>query len=235
MAEEVLRNTRFWLEGQELTGQMNETRLDMSRVMKDKTVFGDVTENFAAGIKQVNMVHGGLWNAAEPDAQFFTGVDTGGLHPAFVAVSSTIGDPAYMMQARQVEYLITGEFGELLAFQVALQAGDNPFLRGSLMFASVSTGVENGTAIQLGALSSSQSLYVAASVTAFTGTDVIVNIESDDHSGMTSATGQGTPLTFTGIDGQWASIAGAIGDDWWRVRLSGTYTSATVAVVFGIL
>ncbi len=235
MAEHVLKDTRFWLEGVELTGQMNETRVDLTRVMKDRTVFGENTESFAAGVKQGNMVHGGFWNAAEPDLQFHTLFNNGALSPATVASTGTVGDAAYIMNAREGLYQMTGQFGDLFGFQVGLQAGDSPVLRGLVMIAKTSTGAENGTALQLGALSATETLYVAAHVTAFTGTDVVVNMESDDAEGFPSASAQGTPLTFSGVDGQWGTAAGAVTDDWWRVRLSGTFSSATVAVVFGIL
>lgn len=233
MTEEILTNQRFWIDGQELTGQMNQVGLDLTRMMKDRTVFGEATESFAAGIKQANVVFGGYWNAAEPDAQFHTNFNGGATAPVTIANSGTVGDPGYLLQAIQANYQITGDFGELLAFLVTVQAGESPILRGQLMFAAISTAAENGTAVQLGSVSASQRIYVAGHVTAFTGTDVIVNIESDDNSGMTTPTNQGS-LTFTGIDGQFTSVAGAITDDWWRVRLSGTYTSATVAVMFGI-
>jgi len=161
--------------------------------------------------------------------------------PLSVAATSADGGVAYTMRTVMSTLSpLGGSVGDLSALSVdAVGAGGVRPVRGLIMHPETARATSgSGVARQLGAVSSSQTVYAALHVVAASGTtptlDVIV--ESDDASGFATPT---TRLTFAQTAGKtagWQSAAGAIADDWWRVgwTVGGTDPSFTFAVVVGI-
>ena len=127
--------------------------------------------------------------------------------------------------------------GQLVAVDYGIMAMSTP-LAGRILRNEESTGTDDGTAVQLGAVASDEQLVAALHVCGGSGR-VTVRIESDNLSGFGSPT---TRLTFTAVATgtprayQWRSIGGPHADSWWRVVVANQSATASrdVVVVAGI-
>lgn len=155
-------------------------------------------------------------------------------------VGTTAGDVAYTFNARQFQYSpLQSQAGDL-AMATVSGMGEGAAVRGVLMNAPATaiTSTANTAGQQIGATSSTQSLYAALHVLSASGTtptmDVV--IQSDDNAGFTSATTRLTLTQATGIGSQWASDVGPVADDYWRaaITIGGGSPSFTYALVLGI-
>ncbi len=101
------------------------------------------------------------------------------------------------------------------------------------------TSSSSGTGRQIGAVSSTQTLYAALHVISASGTSptLDVKVQSDDNSGFTSATDRITFTQATDVTSEWGSVGGAITDDYWRITytVGGTSPSFAFAVTAGIV
>ena len=135
----------------------------------------------------------------------------------------------------------TGAVGSVASFSASI-VGDTAEVVGVVgaPLASRTTAGLTGTSLQLGAVATgttgvAQRLWAALFVTATTGTNLAVTIQSDNATGFPSAA---TALTFTtvsAVGAQYSSVAGPITDDWFRVVATigtGTFTFAVVLGVF---
>lgn len=153
----------------------------------------------------------------------------------------TDGSLAYTFRANQLQYTpLQAQVGELAMASLGGKARQGPVVRGTVLHppSTARTTTANGTGRQLGALTAAQSLYVALHVTAASGTSPTLDIivESDDNSGFTTPTTRATLTQVTATGWQWAAVAGAITDDYWRIgyTIGGTTPSFEFCVVAGI-
>ena len=230
----AMLNARIWYHDQALSTQLNAVALDYSAEELDATVLTDTTRTRAGGIKDAQAAIAGFWNSAEDKALF----DAIGLNkPLLIAEGPAQADISYGMVAIDGVWSLRGEHGELLGFEITLNSGNNgPLVRGELMIAQqvVSSGT-SGTAQQLGAVSAAQRFYAGIHVTQFNATSLDVSIRSDDAVEFTTSTQQLAFAQAVGLTSEWASVAGPITDDWWRVTYTLVGTSATFALAAGIL
>lgn len=242
MASLPLIDAAVMVHGYDLTGVTNALALDFGAEMKDATVFGNTNRVNKAGLKTVAAAVRGFYDAAgsagEPDSALFSRIGTQGL-PVSMMPDRTAGERAFLFKSTGAVYEIGGEIGELLPYSLDLQ-GAGALVRGTLMLDGSSVGSSgNGSAVQVGAVASGQAMYAALHVLAASGSsptlDVVV--ESDDASGMSSATTRITFAQATGVTAEWASVAGAITDDWWRISytIGGGSPSFDFVVTIGIL
>lgn len=156
--------------------------------------------------------------------------------PQSLSIGSADGSITYFGRTLTTSYTpLEGAPGELAMARFTSKTSTGPLVRGRRIHptsvARSATG--NGTGYQLGALSSSQTLYAALHVLDRTGTaSMTLKIQSDDNSGFTSATDRITSFTAaTGRGYQWGSVAGAVADDYWRC----VYTiTGTGTITFGV-
>jgi hypothetical protein len=236
----VLKDQKLYFDGFNLTGDMNAIAINYSADMIDETTFGDSTHTMKGGLKTATMAHEGFWEGGtdKVDDVLFTNIGVAD-KPITVGVETGAdGELAYMMEAILAEYTPGGSVGELFAFSVAAEASEEGLVRGTIMHTATQIASGNGTARQLGAVSTSQKVFAALHVIAASGSsptlDVIV--QSDDAGGFPSAVSQLTFAQATEIGGQFLSKAGAIADDFWRVNftIGGGSPSFTFIVVIGI-
>lgn len=151
------------------------------------------------------------------------------------------GSRAYTFNANQFDYTpFEVSPGDLAMASVSGSVTGSPVVRGTLMNSATTAVTSSGTTtgVQVGSVSASQRMYASLHVLSASGTsptlDVIV--ESDDASGFASDTDRVTFTQAAGIGSEWSSVAGAVTDDYWRVRytVGGTTPSFTFAVVIGI-
>lgn len=153
-----------------------------------------------------------------------------------VAVGSTTGSAAYLSRGVILNYapIQDGAVGSLAMGRLSAKTSGH-LVRGVLGLPSAArSSSSTGTAYQVGALSSSQTLFAALHVTAITGSPTLdVKIQSDTV-GFGSATDRITFSQATGKGAQWGSVAGAVTDDYWRAQWTfGGTGSITFAVTFG--
>lgn len=238
-------NITTWFSGYDMTGDLNQTTMPIEWEALDSTTFGPTRSgrSRAAGLEDVSSQVAGFYQAG-----------TGLVDPTvFSTLGDTIqvithshdgaeGSPAYFYQAKTFNYQVFGDIGQMTPFSLTAQgvrgnggqavgAVRGPVLKTK---ADVSATGATGTANQMGAVSADQYLYAALHVFS-AGTTITAVLESDDNSGFTSATTRITfgPITATG--GTWGTrVAGAITDDWWRLRITAITGTFSIACVAGI-
>ena len=240
MAERVLTDCKLWLDGYDLSGDMNALALAYAAELRDNTTFGDDTRSRIGGLKTLNFAHEGLWNGGDDqvDDVLFARVGVSNTVMTVSPMAGADGEVAYLARVIEAEYSPGADIGEVFSFAVSGEATDR-LVNGTIMVTGAKTASGNGTARQLGALSAAQTLYAALHVTAASGTSptLDVKVQSDDASGFASPTDRITFAQKTAIGAEWATVAGAITDDWWRISytIGGTGPSFTFVVVVGIL
>ncbi len=145
----------------------------------------------------------------------------------------TDGNLAYSGPSVMAEYVpIQDEVGVLQSFRWRAEGDDKGgIVRGTIMLNAQPGSSGNGTARQLGAVSATQSVYLALHFIAASAS-ITVTLDSDDNSGMSSATTQITAAAQSAPGTQFLSSAGAVTDDYWRVDFTtGGGTFDIIAVV----
>lgn len=239
MSSLVLTDAKILIAGHDLSGSMNAVALEYAAEMKDDTRFGHTTRVNKGGIKRVVGSAAGNWDAAATtsvDPVLFARVGMSDVPVVISPDGGQVGEVAYLFQAIHSEYSLDAQVGELLPFEVSMEgAGGHPLVRGKMFHNATVSGDVTGTAIQLGALSSTQYLYAALHVMAGDG-DFVVKVQSDNASNFPSATDR---ITFTSVANatavasEWKRVAGAVTDDWWRIVATNP-SGRTFAVALGI-
>ena len=93
---------------------------------------------------------------------------------------------------------------------------------------SYSTSGLTGTGVNIAGPSADQKVHAALHVTAASGTDLAVKIQSDDNSGFTTATDRITFSTVSAVNSQYLTVDGDLSTEtYWRAVItvaSGTFT-----------
>lgn len=124
-----------------------------------------------------------------------------------------------------------------LGMFAASWATSEPFAIGKVAapLATVTTSGLTGTAIALTGPAAGQRLYALLQVTAATGTDLAVTIQSDDNSSFTSATTRITFATVSAVGYQLLSVAGDLSTEThWRVVATVASDDFDLAVQIGV-
>lgn len=239
MASTVLNDAQIFLAGHNFSGQSNAVAVEYAADAKDGTTFGNDTRINAAGLKSAVGNFSGFWDSSDTtavDPVVFARIGTADL-PLVIAQDGAVGDVAYLKRVMLGEYGMDGQIGELLPFSVTFEGTDgHPLVRGKLFHNASATGNVTGTAIQLGAVSSTQHVYAALHVFSGSGSfDVLVQSSADQ-----AFTVPTTRITFTNVAtgtavaSEWATrVAGAITDQWWRITATNPATR-NFAVAVGI-
>lgn len=247
MAIQTLTNLKTWLDGYDVSGDLNEATVDDGADMKDASVFGLDTHRMQPGLKTAKLGLKGFWQAddsASPqliDKTLFTRVAVANSVVSLSPAGGAEGDVGFSLRALLGQYAPGAKVGDLFAFTVSAEAsGGSGLVRGTVMHNAARTATGTGTIRQLGAVSATQKVYAALHVLAVAGTTptLVVKVQSAALVGFGSPTDEITFASANAIGSQWATpLAGAITDAFWR--LSWTITgsagqSFTFVVVVGI-
>lgn len=238
MSKIIFKNVGFWADKYALAGNMNQLGLDVNADQVDATSLADDTHINIAGLKDVAFSHAGFFDA-NPSDVFFNAIGLDGMPMTVGLLTGEDGVQAMSFNSQVAAYSPEGSIGDLMKFSVSGSLSSDDLIQGMIMSNKTTTGTENGTARQLGAVTASQKLYVCTHVTSASGTTptLDIEVESDDNSGMSSPTTRVTVPQFTATDAVWSTpVSGAITDDYWRVTLTvgGTDPSFDVVVFIGI-
>ncbi len=148
------------------------------------------------------------------------------------------GDVAHCMNCFRTAYSQPKAVGKVGLYEITMSPA-GPDIRGILLDVGTATGAQDSTpGIQHGQVSATQKAYAARAVTAFTGTDATVKVQSDTANNFPSIVNQFTFRTVAGVTAEYKTpVAGPITDEWWRVDIttSGGFSSMAFVVFFGIL
>lgn len=241
MAHEPLSLAAVVVDEFDITGSANFLGLTLSAELLDRTTFSNTTRIYRGGLKDVEGAVRGFYDTGEsgdPDSALHDRVGGGDVVTSLIA-KREVGQRAFLVKTTGAVYEIGGEHGQLMPFSLDLKgAGD--LVRGVLAADETAEATSSaGTAIQLGAVGEGQRIYAALHVLSASGgsptLDVVV--ESDDSSGMGSATTRISFAQATDVGSEWASAAGEITDDYWRISwtIGGSTPAFDFVVTIGIL
>jgi hypothetical protein len=236
-------NVTTYLGGYDLTGDLNSTTVELGVDPQVCTPWGSVAVKRVAGLRDVSSKSDGYWQSdtAAVDPTVFDGLTD--LQVVTHTPTGTVVDIAYFYQARTFSYEMFGQVGEVVPFSLSAQGvrGNGTLsvgaIRGRVLKAksAVSATGATGTAYQLGATSASQYLYGAVHLMGTAGTSITLVLESDADNTFASATTRITFGSLTALGGTWGTrVAGAITDEWYRIRVTECTGTWTVAAVAGI-
>jgi len=244
----VLTDAEIYLGGLDATGFSNKIEMSASPEDLDKTTFGSGGwRERTGGVFDGSTNLESFWQAASApdllaatDDAFWTALGVATTPLTALGQGGAAGDLAYLTRVLECQDHLSGEHGKL--FQVSAELKTNwPIARGQILHpqGTARTTTGNGTARQLGTVTSAKAMYVCLHVlsVADAAATLTVKVQSDDNSGFTSPTDQATFTAASAVGGQTARIVGAITDDWWRVTwtiASGSAPSFLFAVSAGI-
>lgn len=221
-----------------LSGDLNKVGIDLSAGEEIDTAFGDTFHSRPGGqLADCTLSVEGWWQSSASASPDPLAVNSLGVAGTTVTVCdlSTTGAAAYLLGVHEGTYTQSSEIGKVRPFTLACSGSSGAgAIRGRLLLpVTTVTGNSNGTGFQLGAVSASQYVFIAIHVlTAGTTADIIV--ESDDNASFISATTRSTTTVTTTGAPVVIPVAGAITDDYWRVRTANVTGTFSVAVAVGI-
>jgi len=220
MATFVQTDVQWWLDEFDLSSDFNAVSLATDAELVDDTVYGDDTRSMAGGLGTVRLEGEGHMQATV-DGRLWSTVGIADTVVSIGPVDGTETSPAYFAQLLTAEYTpLTGSVGDMAAFRVSGEGrGGGGVVSGQIFInrSSITSSSNSGTAVQLGAVSASQSVYASLHALSVSGGTLDVTVESDDAIGMASATTRITFTQVTAVGSEFKSTAGAITDDYWRV------------------
>jgi hypothetical protein len=235
MSKLLLTDSKIWFAEYDVSGDMNSVSLNYSADMQEDTTFSDDTHVMKGGLKSATMGGAGFFSAGtdEIDPTLFNNVAVIDNVISISPTDGSDGERAFTMPTVMSEYKPGASVGDMFAFTISAEASSDGLIRGTVMHNASRSSSGDGSARQLGALSASQTMYAALHVLSGSGT-LDVDIYSDDNAGMTSEVERISFTQATAKTFEWKTLAGAVTDDYWRVKYtigSGTWS---FIVILGI-
>lgn len=242
MTKEIWRSSAYFVGAVDLTSQTS--RLDFEAMVEEKdiTTFGSGgAKEVIGGLESAHLSGGGyvdFGHAYDIDREAYT--NRRAILPHTVGPSnsgSAVAATAYVVKSLSTSIKLLTTVGEVLPWEVSAsgssQSGKGAFL---VSPATAVTTTTNGTAVQVGAVTSGKRMLATLHVLARSGTATLdAVVQSDDNSGMTTPTAQITFTQMNATGAQFASVAGPITDSYWRAALTvGGTGSLTVVLAVGV-
>lgn len=242
MADYVLKDAQVYYDEYNLSGLLNQVSLNWSADLQDATVLGDGTRERLGGLKTAEAEHNGFWDSSE-DLEIFSQIGASAQGIMSIApYQANVGDPAYFFRSRQASYNQNYNLGEIFNFTLNVM-GDKPLVRGYIGAVGTKSVTGQGSSIILPAVAADETLYAALHAVNSQGDstnaqtlDVRVVSDADGVFDSTANTRISFSQVTTAIAAEWASVAGAITDTFWRIEwdVAGAAASFDLFVVFGI-
>lgn len=240
MAIQQFAGYKIYIDGYDRSGDFNKVNLDYSADELDSTSIADTSKEFIAGLKNVKFdgeifTSHGVGEAETTSSANFTVADK----VITVYPGNTAGNVGYAFRSVQLTQSPQMVIGDIARFTITASSSGSTLIRITDMEGlATKTSTGTGTARQLGGVSAAQTLYSFLHVTSASSGDTLdITIESDNAEAFSSATTQITHTQFNAIGAEYKTKAGAITDDWFRVKwtIGGTDPSFTFNVGLGIL
>jgi hypothetical protein len=243
MGEYAVLNAFAYADSHDFTVNINQWAMDSSFETLDRTTMrNNGARKFKAGLRTANLTAQGFTDLADngQDEKMFASFADRVAKVWTAGNLETEGSPVCMMQAHKssVNPGGGGQIGQLSSFSLSAQGTDRyGGVRGTLLVeqVTVSTTGAKGTAVQAGAVTADQHLFGTFHLLGQPGSSITAVLESDNASNFPSATTRITYGPLTAVGGTWATpVAGAITDDWWRIRVTAVTGSWVVAAAMAI-
>lgn len=206
----------------------NQLNLVVNRQAVNTSGFGDADKEYIAG--QVDGTYSlvGTWNDdTAADLEHSTNLGLEIVYTACPAGMATAGNAAWLWNGLQNQYGIPANTNDAVRHNLA---GNSPNTRmGGQLVHTLSTASVGQTASVDGTASSTFGGVGHLHVTAFSGTNIVATLE-DSANDVTFAT-LAAFTSATGVGAERITFAGTV-ERYVRVDVSGTFTSATIAVAF---
>ena len=231
-------NCGIYLDGYDLSGDFNALSIVTELDAHDVTTWRDseVVEAkiMEPGLPKSSVEFGGYWRSdtAGPDKILrdrFAVKD--GVLLVVTGLATAEGASAYLLSASQGRYAATPEVEKVIEYHGSFFGTANrPGMGGSLLHPKASRASSGtSTPLNLGAIGSSGALHGVLQVFSGTGT-LDATIQSDALVGFGSPADILAFTQATGLTAQYATLAGAVADPWWRVA----YTITGGPFVFAV-
>lgn len=252
MTNFVFQNQKVFLAHYDLTANINSVALSQTRDTLDDTTLGSNTKSCMPGLMSVTFNIEGLYEGStQADVGLSSQIGIQG-RPFTIVQSSSAGSQAYFLNAMQADYTpFNNSVGELAGFSaggVTAKGSSAPcnLINGQVGYwaANFTTSVTStqGTALNLGAVSSQQRIYGAVHVFGTpTSQHTVAPVLASAASSAASSSQWTTRLTFSTFSTSGSSMMsapGAITDTWWMIQhatvSSSQSTGLYMAAVIGI-
>lgn len=240
MAKYVFTDGKLFLGGYDFSSHTNAVTLDVTVDEQEVTTLqsGGFKERIG-GLKDSSISIDGFFEAGSEKPDALLGANVGNEIICTIVPDAGVGNTAYFLKSKLFSYTILGAIGEVAPFSLSKANSTDKVVRGTIEIDSDITATGSSTGIQLGAVSSTESIYAAIHCTGVSGTStptITFVLESDDNASFTSATTRATFTDITAIASEIKKVSGAITDDYWRLSytVSGTTPSFSIHATIGI-
>ena len=237
MPKFIFKDAKIYLEGRNLSGELNNIGLEYTAETPERTAFGDNSKRRLPGILNASLSMSGYWDAVSAtdslDADLFAEIAAASGVCSLSPDGGALGDVSYSFQVQAAEYSPGAAHGEVYKFGLTLNRV-GPIDRGTVMESSAFASTANGTARQLGAVLATETLYSSIHVVSVSGTNPTLDVilESDDANDFVGSTTRITHPQFTAVGANWQALAGVNTDVWWRYVLTVGGTDTPTFTVF---
>lgn len=234
----ILRNTDIYVSEQRLSCDTAAVQLELSVETSDATTFcTDGWRDRLGGLKGFGIGIEGYVNLGDGLTEEYLNEIHGEPNQliTIAPVQGAEGNIAYFMRATTTNLTMSATLANPFGFSLQSES-QNIAVRGTLLHVGQEAGNHTGEDYQLGAVTATQRLYAGMHVFSGSGS-FVVTLQSSADDTFASPT---TRLTFatvaTGVPAsyEFASVAGAITDTYWRMVATNPATRNFV-VVAGII
>jgi len=240
MAKFVFNDGKVFSGGYDLSDHVTSVNLEiMSEELDATTINSGGFRERLGGLKDSTLQLDGFYEAGANKPDALLGASVGNELIVTTVPDAGVGNTAYFMKSRLFSYQMFGTVGEIAPFSITKSQSDDEVVQGKIEIDGALTATGNSTGVQLGAVGSTEKIYVAIHCTAVSGTStptVTFKLQSDDNASFTSPTDVITFSDITAIGADYQSAAGAITDDYFRLNytISGTSPSFSIHATIGI-
>ena len=226
MGEQIWTNCKLYLDGYDISGDMNRMSLTYGAEILDRTVYGANSRQRRPGLKNVEVSGGGFWNASsgmptnpgttyqKPDPVIFNEIGTTNGGISILPNGTALGSLAYLAPGITAEYSPAGSVGEMLEFDFSAY-GQESLGRGQLLMQGIATTDKASasprnatTARNLGVATTNKNIVTACHVLASSGASG--GALAFEIAASTAADFSGSPTTLYTISITTAHIGKAI-------------------------
>lgn len=236
---QVLYQADILIDGVAASTEFSAVKVTISQDLKDVTRLSDQAR-WSVPLRQYLNASGTFYVQAGDGLAYDELIDAGGI-VFTIGHDQAVGDLAFLFRGLADQLGAGAERGEVLRADVSMVGGGTGrcVMGRRLLRAQQSASSGFGTAVQLGAVSSGQTLYSALHVVGTTSTPAgtTFSVVSSPDSTLATTTTRVTFVSGTSArNGEWgAEVAGPVTDTWWAAKWTGfAGTAFTAAVSAGI-
>lgn len=243
MAVQVITNARIVVQWFDLALALNQVEISPSVDLKSAGAFGNSTKRRVAGLYDTQVKVSGFLEYASVQTEQVLAYDLiTAASPSDFAIAvcpgpgTVPGEVAYITTTKQGSFSAPQQHGEM-ALLSAEFGGSDRLVRGAVLAAGNAS--VTGTAVQLGAVTASQKIYVLLQQLGINGLSTALDV--DIQSCASSGFGSGVTTRFSAVHLEsngprvvWTSLAGAITDTYWRAVVTVTNGPSTFLISGGV-